>query len=112
MKTKLIITLTALLMLGGISAMAQGSNPKGDINEDGVVNAADVVALVNIIMNGEGTSGDTKYYWYVGPDMLTSETVPGSGTVYPMTTTADSQTGWHIIEGEPTSIETGDLANP
>ena len=112
MKSKLIITLTALLMLGGISAMAQGSFPKGDINEDGVVNVADIVALANIIMNGEEPSGGTKYYWYAGPDMLTSETVPGSGTVYPMTTTADSQTGWHIIEGEPTSIETGDLANP
>lgn len=53
MKTKLIITLTALLMLGGISAMAQGSTPKGDINEDGLVNAADVIALINIIINGE-----------------------------------------------------------
>lgn len=55
MKSKLIITLTALLMLGGNSAMAQGSYPKGDINEDGVVTIADVVALINIILNGEKT---------------------------------------------------------
>ena len=96
MKSKLIITLTALLMLGGISAMAQGSNPKGDINEDGVVNAADVVALVNIIMNGGGSSGETKYYWYVGADPVTAATTPGSDS------------NWHEISGTPSSIETGD----
>ena len=60
MKSKLIITLTALLMLGGISAMAQGSFPKGDINEDGVVNAADVVALVNIIRAYKFALGDAR----------------------------------------------------
>ena len=75
MKSKLIITLTALLMLGGISAMAQGSFPKGDINEDGVVNAADIVALVNIIMNGEEPSGGTKYYWYAGTTLPTANNI-------------------------------------
>ena len=55
--------------------MAQGSNPKGDINEDGVVNAADVVALVNIIMNGEGTSGEAKYYWYAGTTLPTADNI-------------------------------------
>lgn len=42
-------------MLFCISANAQSfNNPiKGDINEDGVVNAADVITLVNIIINGE-----------------------------------------------------------
>lgn len=75
MKSKLIITLTALLMLGGISAMAQGSFPKGDINEDGVVNAADIVALANIIMNGEEPSGGTKYYWYAGTTLPTANNI-------------------------------------
>ena len=83
--------------------MAQGSFPKGDINEDGVVNAADIVALVNIIMNGEEPSGGTKYYWYAGPDMLTSETVPG------INVENECSYGWHVITGNPTSIETGEL---
>ena len=90
-------------MLGGISAMAQGSFPKGDINEDGVVNAADIVALANIIMNGGGSSGEAKYYWYAGPDMLTSETVPG------INVENECSYGWHVITGNPTSIETGEL---
>jgi hypothetical protein len=41
--------------------------------------------------------------------MLTSETVPGSGTVYPMTATSEDQIGWHKIEGTPSYIGTGDL---
>ena len=89
-----------------------GVTDSNDVNKDGKVDVADIVAIIGIIKNGGGSSGETKYYWYAGPDMLTSATVPGSGTVYPMTTTSDSQTGWHVIEGEPTSIETGDLANP
>ena len=89
-----------------------GVTDSNDVNKDGKVDVADIVAIIVIIKNGGGSSGETKYYWYAGPDMLTSATVPGSGTVYPMTTTSDSQTGWHVIEGEPTSIETGDLANP
>lgn len=55
--------------------MAQGSFPKGDINEDGVVNAADIVALVNIIMNGEEPSGGTKYYWYAGTTLPTANNI-------------------------------------
>ena len=60
MKTKLITTLSALLMLVGIGAQAQTDNQtranaestdlEGDLNHDGEVNAADVVCLVDIIM--------------------------------------------------------------
>lgn len=56
-----LIVLTTLLLLSGINMKAQsnGGNTKtyakGDINEDGYVDAADVVALVEIIMKGEGT---------------------------------------------------------
>lgn len=65
MKTKLIISLMALLMLCDICTQAQVKNldltsseastiKKGDINEDGEVDAADIVALVKIIMKGDG----------------------------------------------------------
>ena len=48
---------------------------KGDVNEDGVVDVADIVAIIDIIMKGGGTSGETVYYWYVGrqdPNTMTS----------------------------------------
>ena len=63
MKTKLLMILTALLMLAGTSANAQ------------------------------------SYYWYAGPNMLTSSTIPGSDS------------NWHAISGTPTSIATGELEN-
>lgn len=56
MKTRLVITLTTILMLAGISANAQnsGQTPStssivGDLNDDKKVNAADVVLLVNFL---------------------------------------------------------------
>ena len=68
MNSRLFITLATLLMLTGISAKAEVKNlaptrggdttfEKGDINEDGEVNAADVVALVDIIMK-KGSTND------------------------------------------------------
>ena len=56
-------------------------------------------------------SYQTKYFWYAGADMLTSETVPGSGTIFPMVTTGEDQIGWHQIKGTPSSIATGSLNN-
>lgn len=55
-------------------------------------------------------NAQASYYWYAGADMLTSATVPGAEGYWPMVTTDPQQTGWHIIEGEPTSIATGELA--
>ena len=106
MKTKFFFFL-AMLLMSSVGAFAQNETNtplKGDLNEDGKVDAADVVVLVDIIMkNGGEAGGDAIYYWYAGPDMLTSVTVPG--------TNADNECGygWHVIEGNPTSIETGEL---
>lgn len=232
MKTKLITTLTALLMLVGISAQAQTDNQtpvnaestglEGDLNHDNKVDVADVTYLVNLIMKNKSEAKDgtyywyigtenpssisniqtdntvagwheigssldgfsitfnnanliefeeptqyyvtipndlyiynsvnikwedrddiftseacnipgykafryhtgvwdvkgiiikgykTKYFWYAGADMLTSETVPGSDTVFPMVTTSEDQIGWHQIKGMPSSIATGSLNN-
>ena len=47
MKTKKFFLLLAAVLLGSVSAMAQSGNNnplKGDVNEDGVVDVADVVA--------------------------------------------------------------------
>jgi hypothetical protein len=72
------IILTGLL-LSGISIKAQSNGgdtktyAKGDINEDGYVNATDVVALVEIIMNGNGKedSGDENPVYY--PDVVKNQ---------------------------------------
>lgn len=70
------VILTTLLSLSDISIKAQSNSgdvktyAKGDINEDGYVNAADVVALVEIIMKGEGKEdgGDENPVYY--PDVV------------------------------------------
>lgn len=113
MKTKITILLTALLMLVGISVNAQVKNQtpkraetttpiKGDVNEDGVVDVADINAIIEIMKNGGGTSGETKYYWYVGQEP------PESTSVNPSTVTG-AVPGWHEIG---TSIGTYSFASP
>ena len=94
MKTKLIITLTALLMLVGISAQAQTDNQtranaestelEGDLNHDNKVDVADVTYLVNLIMKNQSEAKDGTYYWYIGvenpasiSDIQTDNTKPG-----------------------------------
>ena len=79
MKTKLITTLTALLMLVGISAQAQTGNQtpasaestdlEGDLNHDGKVDVADVTYLVNLIMKNKSEAKDGTYYWYIGTEI-------------------------------------------
>ena len=94
MKTKLITTLTALLLLVGIGAQAQTDNQtranaestdlEGDLNHDGKVDVADVTYLVNLIMKNQSEAKDGTYYWYIGVDnpasisnIQTDNTVPG-----------------------------------
>lgn len=86
--------LTALLM-GSISASAQDSGTplKGDVNGDGVVNAADIVEIVNIMMGKDGGTSETKYYWYVGttkPTSLSEATIVES---YPAETIYTNNSG-------------------
>ena len=109
MKTKLIITLTALLMLVGINAQAQVSSQtttraestelEGDLNHDGKVNVADVTYLVDLIMK-QSTSG---YYWYFGVGNLTTDNIPNSNNIY----TYDNQgLGWYALDTSVNSFET------
>ena len=94
MKTKLITTLTALLLLVGIGAQAQTDNQtranaestdlEGDLNHDGKVDVADVTYLVNLIMKNQSEAKDGTYYWYIGvdnpasiSDIQTDNTKPG-----------------------------------
>ncbi len=81
MKTKFTIVLTALFLLVGICANAQVKNQtpkraesetpiKGDVNGDGVVDVADIAAIIEIMKNNGG--GDGKNYFYVGTTKPTS----------------------------------------
>ena len=100
-------------MMVGISVNAQVKNQtpkraetttpiKGDVNEDGVVDVADINAVIEIMKNGGGTSGETKYYWYVGQEP------PTSISTNPNTVTG-AVPGWHEIG---TSIGTYTFASP
>ena len=71
MKRIYLFVLTALMMLMSTSAMAQSETVKGDVNGDGVVDVADIAAVIKIMTN----NGDTekKYYWYVGQEAVTAD---------------------------------------
>ena len=109
MKTKLITTLTALLMLVSISAQAQTDNQtstraestelEGDLNHDGKVNVADVTYLVDLIMK-QSTSG---YYWYFGVGDLTEDNAPNNNNIY---TYDDPGLGWYALDTSVNSFET------
>ena len=71
MKTKIFALFAAMMLLMGTTAMAQSDNTKtteteikGDVNADGVVDVADIAAVI-AVMHEQGTV-ETQYYWYVG----------------------------------------------
>ena len=60
MKTRFLMLLAAML-LGSASAFAQSGNNepvKGDINGDGIVDVADITAIIGIIKDNDGTDPD------------------------------------------------------
>ena len=59
--------LAALLL--SVGAFAQSSTPiKGDVNGDGVVDVADINAIIEIMRNGGGTTVDNSaYFFYLLP---------------------------------------------
>lgn len=79
MKRIYLFVLTALMMLMSTSAMAQSETIKGDVNGDGVVDVADIAAVIKIMT--ENGSIEKKYYWYAGqiePTSMTSNPTPSS----------------------------------
>ena len=71
MKTKIFALFAAMMLLVGTTAMAQSDNTsttvteiKGDVNNDGVVDVADIAAVI-AVMHEQGTV-ETQYYWYAG----------------------------------------------
>ncbi len=121
MRTK-IFFLLATMLLTSMCAFAQSGNNgtlKGDVNGDGVVDVADINAVIEIMKNGGGTGEETKYYWYAGQvqpqDMSSNPTVDDTNftvdkwhTLGTATTIAKTITGgtsgndWYVAV--PTSI--------
>ena len=66
MKTKTIFILAAMLLIS-MGAFAQSNEPlEGDVNNDGTVDVADIVAVIKIMKDGGGAVGEKKCYWYAG----------------------------------------------
>ena len=72
MKQKLFMMLAALMLMG-TSAMAQSETLKGDVNADGVVDVADINAVINIMIEANDPGG--VYYWYAGWTEPTEENI-------------------------------------
>ena len=93
MKKKILSLLAAFFMLFGTSAMAQvDSTLEGDVNGDGVVDIADITAVIAIIK--QNAEANPTYYWYVGS--MTEEDALNTTTL------------GNIVNGKnPTSSTTG-----
>ena len=117
---KKFFTLLAVVLLTSASAMAQSGNNgtlKGDVNSDGSVDVADIVAVIDLIQKGQ-EAGDAGYY-YLGttkPTATNFTTLAGAVTTY---TSIDEAVGTKVsvAAGEtlymlcPTNwVKTKDLA--
>lgn len=104
MKTKFTIVLTALFLLVGICANAQVKDQtpkwaesetpiKGDVNGDGVVDVADIAAIIEIMKNKNNGGGDGKNYFYVGTTKPTSLSQASTVTSYAAEQTYTNNSG-------------------
>lgn len=104
MKTRFFFLLLAAVLLGSVSVKAQSETPlKGDVNGDGKVDVADIVAILEIMKNSGGTTEETTYYWYVG------QTDPSTMTEISPIVTDTSSPGWRLIGN---TIPTYTFENP
>ena len=67
MKTKILFLMAAMLLMG-VCTFAQNNNTplKGDVNEDGTVDVADLVSVIKIMKDAGGAVGEKMCYWYAG----------------------------------------------
>ena len=103
MKQKLFMLL-AVILLGSASAFAQSGSDtpiKGDVNGDGVVDIADIVAVIDIIKNNQGP---TTYYWYAGNDRQENTST--------ITVATGTNPGWRKIDKSVENVAQYTSSNP
>ncbi|MBR5634964.1 MAG: hypothetical protein IKW78_07310 [Prevotella sp.] len=89
--TKGFFMLLAAVLLSSANMFAQSNELlKGDVNGDGVVDVADIVAVIDIIEKGQNS--ETTYYWYVG------QTDPSTmSSIGPVVTSYENGGGWYEL---------------
>ena len=110
MKTKKLFLLAAMLLMS-VCSFAQNDNTplKGDVNEDGQVDVADIAAVINIMKNGGGTADAPVYYYYIGWTLPTASNVDTIITeTYP---TSKSDATQHAAGKKTTSKSSFSLAS-
>ena len=110
MKQKILMLLAAVL-LSSVNAFAQSGDSeslKGDVNGDGIVDVADIAAIIDIMANGGGTVEETAYYYYAGWTLPTADNVETIITeTYP---TSSSDSTQHAAGKKTTSKSSFSLA--
>ena len=93
MRTRIMTMLAALLLIS-TGAFAQSSETplKGDVNEDGKVDVADINAIIKIMRDAGGTAEAPTYYWYAGQTQPSS--ISGTPTVDDTNFTNNK---WHTL---------------
>lgn len=66
MKTKKLFLMAAMLLMSMCSFAQNNTSLKGDVNEDGTVDVADLVSIMKIMKDAGGAVGEKMYYWYAG----------------------------------------------
>lgn len=111
MKQKILMLLAAVL-LSSVNAFAQSGDSeslKGDVNGDGIVDVADIAAIIDIMANGGGTVEETAYYYYAGWTLPTVDNVETIITeTYP---TSSSDSTQHAAGKKTTSKSTMDYTS-
>ena len=97
---RIFLTFAAMLLLS-MGVFAQST---GDVNNDGKVDVADIVKIIDIIKNNGGGSGSVEkvYYWYVS--QVDPRTVAEADAVI---TTNELGQGWRLIADPATYLFDG-----
>lgn len=78
---------------------AESQTPlKGDVNEDGKVDVADIAAIIAIMKANGGEDEGPVYYWYVGTEEPTTSTNPANNLDNEHTA---HSTGWTKLSAKP-----------
>jgi hypothetical protein len=99
MRTRIMTMLAALLLISTGAFAQSGETPlKGDVNEDGKVDVADINAIIKIMKDAGGTAEAPTYYWYAGQTAPTS--ISGTPTIDDTNFTNNK---WHTLSASQIS---------